>query len=73
LTDEDVDAALRKQAQDASLFNYDSISIGPRDESVSQGVSANTDAELPYPASFAEIVALIKSGKPVPGMFSSNF
>ena len=30
------------------------------------------DPILPYPATFAEIVELIKSGKPIPGTFSRN-
>ncbi|CCG80568.1 Putative uncharacterized protein [Taphrina deformans PYCC 5710] len=31
-------------------------------------MTPEADADIPYPASFAEIVDLISSGKPIPGI-----
>lgn len=75
LTDEEIDRALLSQDLSASLGPRPDTSttsstnlIPPSSQSQSQAQpAASSDAQLPYPATFAEIVELIKSGKPIPG------
>lgn len=71
---------LTEEEIDRAMFTQDlSASLGPQPETIPEqrevsttfvqqvSASSSTDADLPYPATFAEIVELIKSGKPIPG------
>lgn len=64
LSDADIDEAMRTQS------NPTAIGLGSADATppvIVSGPSISNDPDMPYPASFADIVEMIKSGKPVPG------
>lgn len=74
LTDEEIDRALLSQNLSASLgpqpdaghTGSKPTGTGPVEQQ-NAAASSSSDPQMPYPATFAEIVELIKSGKPIPG------
>lgn len=65
----EIESALKRQ--DTGAVASDGGPAPSANPDRSQG-SPDVDTEMPYPASFADIVELIKSGKPVPGRIIST-
>ena len=65
LTDEDIDQALHSQSLATS--HGQAIPVEPEIISATN-ITTNNSTDAPYPATFAEIVELIHSGRPVPGI-----
>lgn len=77
LTEAEIERALLTQDLSASMGPHPESNVGLDSQSSALDMpsgspnpgSANVAAEMSYPATFAEIVELIKSGKPIPGTF----